>query len=1334
MPLKRVDPDVPSATLFLRTLGGTGLYADLSDDLVLGPGKPLAVLVFLAFAPGRRTSRESLIDLLWSDLDPERARPALRQSLFHLRRLLGEDAISGTEELTLHRPIDADRDQFLVALGKGDLDTSLALYRGAFLPAFGVPGGAAFEHWADLERDRLQAGFMRSAQLVVRRHLNQSRIKEGKQLARRVRDLVPNVEAAGRLVLEASIADGDFVFAAMEANAIEQSAASEGVVLEPATRAAVARARRVVPVAEDDRRSFALVAELTGREQEFFAITSAWEAVRTGPARHLHLSAPAGFGKTRLLRDAVARLAAAGAPVIQLRGTPSDRDVPYAFACDLAAALAEMPGAAGVAPASAATLIALNPALSTRLSGGADTASGEDAPRRRIHAFTDLVHSIADEQRFVLAIDDLHWIDPPSFRVLEGLLGRLSNAHMLCLTASRPERQPSSDSCTHLPLSALTAAQVSALVSALGFIPPHEVWSRTFVAGLHEAARGSPLLVLETLRLALDQGMLSLDGNEWRCLDEVRLASLLRAGEALRERVSALPAPQIWVLAMLATAGTPFERNILAAVVGISRAELNERLEPLERQGLVARTSAGWVPAHDEIAEAARNALTNEQLTLAERCIGEFLSRAAGDDSYGLLRAVRHFVAAGDTDSVARLYRRYARMARARGDRRAFADLAAELVGFEASSLQVTALIQTLPRAWRVGLWSRARQAAAVLALVLVPAAAIGILRARAAIDATTQRLFFVDSTKSTRVIPVRANDWGDRSTPLDRRSGRSTFAEAAAGYPELPPAVSPDGRAAAWIQDSGDSTTLDIWMRTPTGVRRLTHEFRDDLVQGWLPDGSALVGTTNRWSPPGDGDYDIAVFDTASGAARQITRGPSHDTGPFVSPDGTRVAFVRESEDAPPSVCVTTIDGRREPDCRLVGGLAVEQLLGWSGLAELAVILGGQNSRPLVAYDWARNTQRAILGPHVYRGRLSPDRRWAVAALKVDGIRGFRDWIIPLDHPGQARPVANSDRDGGVVRWWEGKLDQSSLIDHIEFSDTSSAILMGIGTRLRIRPLTATNAEIPLYAPVTWTSSDTVVASVDSMGEVRPHTKGLATITASLAGWRSTARRITVAGEPPTTVVDETWDGTWQRRWLAWGDPQPLVVTGPGDIRGFWNNGDGSYPSMAVLKQAFSARHGLGVEMRVSTPFTRTKWQRLRTSLAAGIDTAALRHSDQRKAPPSLGQADVICGMNFPGPGHWGETQLSVVGSIAEVIDLGAAARPLRSGAWWTLRLQILPDGRCGIAINNRVVWLSTEPMPLDAEFRLRLGDESAGTKLLHGPLQVWTGVRTDIDWARRE
>lgn len=1339
------DQVYPAEALALRTLGAAELVGIHDARIVLAAGKPLALLVYLALAPGRRTSRESLIDLLWSDVDPDRARNALRQTLFQIRRLLGDEIILGSEELTLAAGITVDRDAFLAALDSGTLEAAVALYQGAFLPAFGVPGGAAFEQWADLERERLEVGFLRGAELLVRRHLNRSHVADARQLARRVRDLLPRVEAAGRLLLDVVVAGRDFVTAAMEANALEQWATSEGVVLEPSTRAAIARARRTVPAGTPAPDSAALVADLTGREREFFAITTAWDAVRTGPARHLHVSAPAGFGKSRLLGDAVARLEASGAPVVSLRGTPGDRDVPYAFAGDLAAALSALPGAAGVAPASVATLLALNPALSTRLSGVADAATGDEALRRRILALADLVHAVADEQRFVLAIDDLHWIDGPSYRVLEGVWGRLPRSHLLCLSASRPEREPAADACTRLPLAALTEVQVEALVSALAVVPTPASWSTTFAARLHEATHGSPLLVLETLRMALDQHILALRDNEWHCLDEARLAALLRAGEALRERIRALPPAQLHVLALLATAGTPLAPDVLAATLDVSRDALAACLVPLERHGLAMRlgggAGGGLIPAHDEIAAAALAALPAAQRADVEREIGACVERMvraaapgvgasgiAGDPVSGIMRAVRHYAAAGDAHAVRRLSREYVQRARQRGDRRPFAALATELLGSGTAAPTAAALVRDLPVAWRLGLWSPARRMLAAAVAVLLPAAAWMGGRALQSQAAQRQRFVLIDSSGATREVPVVLEQWSGTVAPVTAAARFSTTAAIARRNTEMPPVISPDGRTVAWTEASGDSTTLDIWIRSPAGQRRLTRQRGDDVVTGWLPDGSALVGATDRWSTAGSLGYDIAVFDTATGAARPVSSGPAHDGGAVVSPDGTRAAFVRESDDFPPRACVAPIDGSQDADCRFVDDQAVARVIGWSGLDELVVIASGGDTRPLVAYDWARRTSRLLLGPYASLALLSPDRRWVMAALRIDGMRGTRLWIAPVDRPAQARPITTTGPQ--QTSWWEGRADSSAVIARLEFADTNRVLPLGMGTRLRVRPLTADNGEVPLRAPVTWSSSDTLVATVDTTGEVHPRRSGTTVISASLVRWRSARRTVRVVGEAPTTVLRETWDVTWPARWLAWGDPVPVVVSGGAAPPAMWNRGDGSYPSMAVLRGSQSARHGLGVEVRVATPITRTKWQHLRMALIAGMDTAALRAGDQQKAPPSAGRSDGACGISFPGSGTWGQNHLSVLGGIAKEIDLGELGAALRTGAWWTLRLQIFPDGRCGVAINGRVLSMAAEPLLLDGEFRLRLGDESADTRILFGPLQLWTGVRTDLDW----
>lgn len=1312
----------------LRTLGGAGLLIDGEPEPILGPGKPFALLTYLALTPGRRSSREFLLDLLWADAEPERARNALRQVLFHLRRLLGEDALPGTAEVSLAAHLTSDRDLFLAAVERGELETAMERYGGEFLPAFGVPGGARFEQWADTERERLRAAFLRCAELLVRRHLDASRFRDAQRLARRARDEAPDAESAWRLLLETTVASRDFVAAAVEADALEQWAANHEVVVEPATRTAIARARQVSPAPGEASTGTGLVAELTGREREFAAITSAWDVARAGHARHVHLTAPAGLGKTRLLRDATARLRAAGAPVVWVRGAPGDREVPFALASDLALALAALPGAAGIAPASAAALTALAPQLSSLLTAAPDPASGDEALRRRIHAVADLVHAVADEQPFVLAIDDLHWADPASSQVLDGILPRLQGARVLCLTAARPERVPSGEAMQTFTLEPLTVAQVGSLVSALGALPHDAAWARDVVPLLCDATHGSPLLVLETLRLAMDVGCLSLVDGAWQCADEARLRAQLRAGEALRERVRVLPATHAWVLALLATAGTPLSVAQLAGSVDAA-ADLPGILATLEREGFVTRAGSAWTAAHDEIAAAGRAALDPGKRATAERTVGELLVHDPDLDALHLLRGAHHLVAAGESARVRQLFRRYVRLSRARRDRPLLAQLAADVLGPASEPGPVRDLVRSLPLHWRVGLWTRGRQAAAAMALVAIALAAVVVRNGRA--DVTGRpRLVYLDSVGTTRAVAVRTEDFDGRTAPV-------TPARAAALAPVTrwigarPPAVSPDGRSVAWNQDAGDSTTIDIWIRTPAGTRRLTSHARDDVVTGWMPDGSALVGLTNRWSPPDEGNYDVALFDTATGAAHQVTRGPAHDGEPRVSPDGTRLVFNREPTELPYRICLTRVDGAGEPECRSLD-LQAPVVVGWISDVELLLVTDSLGVRRLVRYDWARDARVVVAGPSVAWAFLSPDRKWVLASLRVPGLRGWHDWLIPLDRPAQARQV---DPVGGapVARWWEGVADTSTVIARLAFTDSTRDILPGVGSRLEVQALIAAGRSVPLRVPVDWRSSDTTIATVDSSGIVRARAHGHVTITASLAGWRTASREVDVRATEAHVVLDERWDPSWTTRWIRFGEPAPEVVPGPGRVSAFWNHGDGTWASMALLRQGWSAREGLGLEVRVSTPITRHDWQRLRTTLVAGIDPAALERADQRGAAPLPSTDDARCAAEYPGSGGaYGLGILRAGAGYSPALQVDSLRALLSSGTWWTLRLQLFPDGRCGVAVNGQPIWLSPEPVSLDREFRVRLGDESFGSRLLHGPLQLWTGVRTDIDWAR--
>ena len=119
--------------------------------------KPLALLAILATAGGRGISRDRLFLLLWPESNMAHARGALNQTLYTLRRMFGQDIVSGGQSLVLSRSgIACDLWEFEAALEEGRDEEAVALYRGAFLDGVHLPGSLEFDQWAQLERDRVR--------------------------------------------------------------------------------------------------------------------------------------------------------------------------------------------------------------------------------------------------------------------------------------------------------------------------------------------------------------------------------------------------------------------------------------------------------------------------------------------------------------------------------------------------------------------------------------------------------------------------------------------------------------------------------------------------------------------------------------------------------------------------------------------------------------------------------------------------------------------------------------------------------------------------------------------------------------------------------------------------------------------------------------------------------------------------------------------------------------------------------------------------------------------------------------------------------------------------
>jgi DNA-binding SARP family transcriptional activator len=141
----------------LWTLGTAhleGWHAYRLRPVLLQP-KRLALLAFLAAAtPTGPHRRDTVLALLWPELDVHHARAALRQALFQLDQGLVHGVVRrvGNEELSISDEfVWCDARAFDRAVRESRWADALALYAGGFLRGFHLADAPDFERWLDDE-------------------------------------------------------------------------------------------------------------------------------------------------------------------------------------------------------------------------------------------------------------------------------------------------------------------------------------------------------------------------------------------------------------------------------------------------------------------------------------------------------------------------------------------------------------------------------------------------------------------------------------------------------------------------------------------------------------------------------------------------------------------------------------------------------------------------------------------------------------------------------------------------------------------------------------------------------------------------------------------------------------------------------------------------------------------------------------------------------------------------------------------------------------------------------------------------------------------------------
>jgi tetratricopeptide (TPR) repeat protein len=384
---------------------------------------------------------------------------------------------------------------------------------------------------------------------------------------------------------------------------------------------------------------------LVGRSWPREVLAGAVGSACAGTGGLVLVTGEAGIGKSRLLSELDRIATAAGARLV--RGTCWEGDGAPAFwpwiqvlrAC---VCEAELAGADGVD--AALRLVADQPA---------DPAAAE-LDRTRFSLFdavATVLRVVAAARPLVVVLDDLHWADLGSLRLLDFLARGLPGEPLLVAGGYR-DTDLSADSeeggllaglaarADVLALSGLDTEEVARLLAATTGDAPTAHGS----AAIRARTAGNPLFVRELGRLLAARGRLSDMDIQGVLPDGVRAV--------LRRRLARLSHPCHELLEVAAVAGADVRANVLAAAAGIPLGEVAERVDEAERARLVTSTEPGrYAFGHDLVRETLCAGLSPARRTELHARIGAALEQVDPDVVTAL---AHHFgaAAAGGADAA----------------------------------------------------------------------------------------------------------------------------------------------------------------------------------------------------------------------------------------------------------------------------------------------------------------------------------------------------------------------------------------------------------------------------------------------------------------------------------------------------------------------------------------------------------------------------------------------------------------------------------------------------------------------------------------------------------
>jgi DNA-binding SARP family transcriptional activator len=654
--------------LTLSLLGGFYARLEPGGSLRFPARKVEALLGYLALPAGQSHPRDKLAALLWGDLPDGRARTSLRQALSRLRRALGTSAprslrLDGEavalDPTAVH--VDVAAFEQHVATGTPEaLAEAAALYGGDLLVGLAV-SEPPFEAWLSAERERLRELALEALARLLAHQRRAGLLEPAVQTAGRLLALDPLGEPVHRTLMRlyarlgrrgAALRQyGQCVAILRRELGVEPEIETRQLHQELLLQRSVTPAHtQLVTSAVAPWRALLTDTPLVGRDAEQTRLQETLESVRAGVGgRLVGILGAAGIGKSRLAGELVAEASRQGWRVLFGRAWEPERILPFA---PWVSALRDG-GVSGVAdivqilaPVWRIELARLLPELAHR-EDPPPPPRGDD--RILFEAIGELLRGLSDRQPLVVWLEDIHWADEMSLRLLAFLGRRLATWRLLLVATAREEELGDAATLRHaledlerdgsgfsLRLAALSEDETLALVDALSRGSRFTATAAAVGTRVWKLSRGNPFVAVETVRTLATHLTAASPGDRVPLAPRVRtlvLRSLERLGDTGRQ-----------IIDLAAVVGQEAEFALLQQASALDDAGAAAATDEGIRRSVLRSVGERIDFTHDWFREVVSAEIPRNRRRLLHRRVAEALeSLYAGDlDAHALALAQHH--------------------------------------------------------------------------------------------------------------------------------------------------------------------------------------------------------------------------------------------------------------------------------------------------------------------------------------------------------------------------------------------------------------------------------------------------------------------------------------------------------------------------------------------------------------------------------------------------------------------------------------------------------------------------------------------------------------------